>query len=328
MDEAQEESLALLDEVTAKEIDPMMEKIKLRKKEHEASFVQYTTVDGKYYRPATRTIDKMPSGIYKLIVDQSGLVFSKENPVTDDLIIFPDSKNESILKEIKLFWTLKEKFDKYGFVHKRGFMLHGPPGGGKSCTIALVCNDMVENQDGLVFISQDPRTLESAMGTIRQVEPDRKILVVLEDIDDIVNHGNEHHLLNLLDGANQVDNVVYIATTNYPSRLPGRLINRPSRFDKIIEIGYPSEEARRVYLERKLGTHMHEEGGKTIDLAKVSKGLTFAHLRDMIVSVFCLGMPVDKTIDRLKSMKFIPKDTEAEERKMGIGNEVEESFED
>lgn len=286
------------------------------------SFVQYTTIDGKYYRPASKTIGKMPPGIYRLFLDNNGtIVYSKESVVTDDLISFPDSKNSMILKEIELFWTLKDKFKKLGFIHKRGFLLWGPPGGGKSCTVAQISRSMIEKQDGLVFISQTPQVLEEAMRVIRQVEPNRKILVILEDIDDILMHGNEHHLLNLLDGANQVDNVVYIATTNYPSKLPPRLINRPSRFDKIVKIGYPSEEARKIYIVSKIGEHTTEENGQLIDLAKKTDGFTFAHLRDLIVSVFCLGMKVDKTIERLKAMKFTPKDEDDSGRKMGIGQD-------
>lgn len=287
-----------------------------------ASFVQYTTVDGKYYRPATKTTDKMPAGIYRLLMDNNGtVIYSKEDVVTDDLINFPDSKNEMILKEIELFWGLKDKFKKLGFIHKRGFLLWGPPGGGKSCTVAQISRSMIEKQDGLVFISQQPGVLEEAMRVIRQVEPQRKILVILEDIDDILMHGNEHHLLNLLDGANQVDNVVYIATTNYPSKLPPRLINRPSRLDKIVKIGYPSEEARRIYIENKIEKSIIEENGVVIDLAKKTEGFTFAHLRDLIVSIFCLGMKVDKTIERLKAMKFTPKDEDDTGRKMGIGQD-------
>jgi hypothetical protein len=293
-----------------------------------ASFVQYTTLDGKYYRPATKTVDKMPSALYRLMIDNAGIVFSREDIVTDNLLKFPDSKSAMILSEIDKFWSLKPKFEQYGFVHKRGFLLWGPPGGGKSCTVSLVAQEMINKQDGLVFLSQNPQTLEEAMRVIRQVEPNRKILVLLEDVDDILMHGNEHHLLNLLDGSVQADNVVYIATTNYPEKLPPRLVNRPSRFDKIVEIGYPSEEARQFYIEHKLGegNHIHKETNQQtgevehINLATVTKGFTFAHLRDMIVSIFCLGMPTQETINRLGKMKYSPKSDDSGRGRMGIGS--------
>jgi len=54
-------------------------------------------------------------------------------------------------------------------------------------------------------------------------------------------------VLNLLDGVKQVDNIIYIATTNYPELLEERILNRPSRFDRRFHIGTPSAEVRKFY---------------------------------------------------------------------------------
>lgn len=268
----------------------------------EGRFVQYTAIDNKIFKPVTKTQKTLPSGMYRIHHGQEGIYFAKEDFVTDELIKFNDSKSYFIVKEIEKFWTLKEKYSKYGLVHKRGFLLHGPPGGGKTSTIALVTESMINN-NGLVFICQNMKSLEIAIKSVREVEKERKILVMLEDVDELLTLGQEHYLLNLLDGASQVDNVVYIATTNYPERLPERLKNRPCRFDYIVEIGYPSKEHRKIYLESKVGNSTFTDiNGETYDLSSLTEGFTFAHLRDLIASVYCLELPVKDTIQRLTQM--------------------------
>jgi len=74
-----------------------------------------------------------------------------------------------------------------------------------------------------------------------------------EDIDNPVDRGYEEEILSLLDGEHRVDRIVYIATTNYLKKLPARMINRPSRFDKRFFIDVPNDACRRVYLEHIIG---------------------------------------------------------------------------
>jgi len=119
----------------------------------------------------------------------------------------------------------------------------------------------------------------------------------------IDNHG-EHHLLGLLDGEHQVDNVVVLATTNYPERLGERIINRPSRFDEVILVDMPSAKARYRYLKHVLkGTVPEEEIEKWV--AATDK-LSVAHLRELIVATQCLGRPYAEVVDRLRRMKIRP----------------------
>jgi len=62
---------------------------------------------------------------------------------------------------------------------------------------------------------------------------------------------DEQALLQLLDGGIQHSNTVIIATTNYPENLPDRIINRPSRIDRIVEIDMPTREMREIYINKK-----------------------------------------------------------------------------
>jgi SpoVK/Ycf46/Vps4 family AAA+-type ATPase len=286
------------------------------------SFQQYSTIDERYFRPAPSTISSIPAGMYRVLSDQGGTFFAKDDITSDELILMPDSKADQILQEIKKFRKLRNRYKKFGLLHKRGILMHGPPGSGKSSNIVMVAKAMIEEGD-IVLMCQNPVLISDAIRIITDVEPDRYLTVVIEDIDDVMRKHGEHLLLNVLDGDHQVDNIVFLATTNYVDSLPPRVINRPSRFDRLVEIGMPNEEARKLYFKSKVGEHVFKDPvGTEFDLAKMTDGLSIAHLREIIASVYCLDVPVKETIDRLKKMAIAPKTKYGMmERKIGIDME-------
>ena len=281
--------------------------------------IQYSKC-GEAFVPTTRTLKALPAGAYDMVNVGNGVYgFQPLNIITDTLYKFPDTKSDEIIKEVEDFWQMKDSFTKFGFLHKRGILLYGPPGGGKTCVVALIIKDMV-NAGGLVIVHRNPARLMGMLTKLRSIEPNRPIVVVLEDIDAIIDEGFESGLLNLLDGENQVDNIVFLATTNYPEKLDGRIVNRPSRFDRVVKIDMPNEEARRMYLTEKLGSaRVIDEDTKTaIDLAKETKGLSIAHLKELIIGIYCQKSKPKDVLRRLESMKTRPNSSEFS-RSVGFG---------
>jgi hypothetical protein len=258
------------------------------------------------FMATSHTIRTLPAGCYKPQASQAGFWFDPVNLVTDKLIPFPDTKSDLVISEIEQFWGLKNKFRKFGFSHKRGYLLWGPPGSGKTCTVAMIIKKMV-NKNGLVIIADHPKLLSESLAQLRSVEPDRELVVIWEDIDAVIERYGESEVLAVLDGESQVDNVVFIATTNYPEKLDARITNRPSRFDRIEKIDMPSAEAREVYLKAK-GCKTIIEG---VDLVAETQGLSIAHLREVIVGIWCLGNSPQEVLTRLKKMKVKPNSASA-----------------
>lgn len=261
---------------------------------------QYTTFAG-CYMPTTSTIQTLPPGTYKPYMAESRLLFKPTKIFTDKLIEFPDTVIDDVLKQIDLFWTKKAKFQQLGFSHKRGILLAGPPAGGKSSLIAISMQKMVKSGN-LVLIAEHPGLIALALQQLREVEPERPVVIIWEDLDAVVKRYGESEVLAVLDGESQVSNVMFIATTNFPEDLEQRITNRPSRFDRIEVIGMPSAAARRLYLEAKVGKTEHDG----VDLVKETDGLSIAHLRELIVSVWCLDLPVKETLNRLRKMAKPP----------------------
>jgi SpoVK/Ycf46/Vps4 family AAA+-type ATPase len=217
----------------------------------------------------------------------------------------PDSSSDHVLLSIQKFWESEAKFRRFGQIFKRGVLLWGPPGSGKTVSVLLLVEDLIQ-RGGIVVTAADPELTAKALSKLRQIEPKRNVICILEDIDELTDRYGEANLLSLLDGEEQIDNVVYLATTNYPERLDARLVNRPSRFDEVIKIGMPSAMARRMYIRSRL---------QVADLADAdlqqwvegTDGLSIAHIRELIAAVFCLGRDYAETLDRLRAMKKAPK---------------------
>lgn len=266
---------------------------------------QWTVEANDSFMPAGSSVPKLPAGVFRVEVDDYGrLHFVKTPHLTDDLVEIDDSASLRVIRGIEQFWKSRKQFTSRGILYKRGILLWGPPGSGKTATIALLTDGLVKD-GGLVLMVQRPDVAVRALRDLRRIEPRRALIVVLEDIEEIIAARGEHDLLGLLDGEHQVDNVVHIATTNYPERLGARIVNRPSRFDEVIKVGMPSDNARRRYL---LHAMRHESGAFEIDRwIADTNGMSIAHLRELVVAVTCLGRPYEETIQRLKKMAVAPK---------------------
>jgi len=105
--------------------------------------------------------------------------------------------------------------------------------------------------------------------------------VCIEDIEAYIKNGEESSLINMIDGTTSINNVVFVATTNYIDKLPKRL-TRPSRFDKIIEIPPPDEDTRWKYFQ-----FLSKGNGFKIpnNWKKDSDGMTYAEMKEAFISV-------------------------------------------
>lgn len=261
---------------------------------------QWVVEPNDVFRPAGLTQDTLPSGVFTVEKDDYGLYFRRIKVLTDDLIRLPDTANDRVLVGMRKFWQRRKKYAEYGLLYKRGVLLWGPPGGGKTATVTMLSRELLD-EGGIVVLCEHPGLTARGLSHLRRIEPARPLVCIEEDIDEMVNRHGEHELLALLDGENQVDNIVHVATTNYPERLGARIVNRPSRFDERIKIGMPTQEARLVYLRHTAISLGDSEVRRWVD---DTEGFSIAHLRELTAAVLCLDQPYQEVIDRLRSMKW------------------------
>jgi ATP-dependent 26S proteasome regulatory subunit len=111
-------------------------------------------------------------------------------------------------------------------------------------------------------------------------------------------------VLNFLDGVDQVDKVLFLATTNYPERLSARILDRPSRLDRRHKIDYPDPEARRMYLRHLIGGEMREDRRINLDRwLQDTDQFSLAHLKELFVAVVALGDDYAEALETLRAMR-------------------------
>jgi hypothetical protein len=177
----------------------------------DVDFAQWQIGPNGKFRPGAKTRERLPSGIYRLGVDDYGPYVELISIASDDIIELPEPAHVRVLSGIRKFWSSRDRYERHGLLYKRGVLLWGPPGGGKTTTTQLLMTEIVKAHNGIVLIAHDPNFTVTALRFLRRIEPLRPLIVVFEDVDEIVSNFGEHALLAVLDGEHQTDNVVYVA---------------------------------------------------------------------------------------------------------------------
>lgn len=277
---------------------------------------QWAKVDNVYF-PADQTVGSLPAGQYSIEYSPNrGIYFAPKAIKLDDLLILPDSASEEIIENIEHFWTRESTFRELGFLWKRGVLLYGPAGSGKTSTLQLITKNVVD-RGGLAVYVKNPAQTAQGLEMLRKIEPTRPVIVLVEDLDAIQQTYGEADMLALLDGDLQIDNVVFIATTNYPEKLDKRMVNRPSRFDIVRKISMPTPEARTVYLKAR--NPRIAKTDELLDWVDATNEFSIAHLKELIVSVEALGQGFDQTIERLRVMIDKQPSSTDDDKKTEIG---------
>lgn len=270
------------------------------------------------FMPVGATAEKLPAGVYEPFAVPGMWGLEKLIVASDGLYPLPDMATKIVLEEVATFWKSEAKYREHNLLYKRGIILWGPPGGGKTVAVKMLMNELVR-QNGIVIVAKGIDLVILCLKAIRRIEPKRNLIVVFEDIDELIQYQGESGILSMLDGENNVDNILHLATTNYPEKLGARIINRPSRFDRRIFVDMPNAEAREAYLVRAT-----KDGLSNDDLTKWIKDtekMSIAHLRELVAAVYCLEQPYGEVIDRLKKMSVPVKgDDGFNGKKMGFAS--------
>lgn len=257
--------------------------------------------DGNRYRPCGQTISVLPPGYYQLVIDDNRRLNFEVLPArNDELLRFPGSVAKDVIDGITDFWDREEAFRAYGLPYKRGILLHGPAGMGKTSALQIIAREVIAR--GGIVLQYDPDLFGAGYRLLRVLQPDTPLVVLIEDVDmyDTLDFRKSAEFLNMLDGAENMDKVVFLATTNHPERLSARIVNRPSRFDITLEVPHPDIRMRRLYL-----TSLAEHEGIDVErYARDTEGMSFAHIKELFIATVILGRSYEEVIARLKAMSL------------------------
>ncbi|KKM99841.1 hypothetical protein LCGC14_1143740 [marine sediment metagenome] len=265
------------------------------------NFSQWSLEGNRIFRPCGPSRRTLAAGVYRFRRDEKGIYMESLAPPSDSLVELDDPAGIQILQSIRKFWKSKEAYLSRGVLYKRGILIHGPAGSGKTALLTLLSQELIRN-NGIVILFNAPSFVSDGIRVLRDIEPERPVIIIFEDIEELIKEHGEHDILALLDGELQINNITNLATTNFPEQLGARIANRPARFDERIYVGMPSNKARGKYLSwitRSENISKETLARWVID----TKGFSIAHLRELAIAVYCLERPYEEVLKRLSSLR-------------------------
>jgi len=244
------------------------------------------------------------------------------------LVEIPNVKWEDIggLKNVKqelvemVEWPLKnpEDFDRIGISPPKGILLYGPPGTGKTLLAKAVANEseanfiLVKGSSLLSkWVGDSEKGVRKTFDKARQTAP---CIIFFDEIDAIApkrGRGGDsqvtervvNQLLTEMDGLEDLNQVMIIGATNRPDILDSALL-RPGRFDRMLLVDVPDEEARLKIFEVHTKSMPLDKDVDLNNLAKRSDCYVGADIEGVCREAGMLALREDMKTKKVKLQHF------------------------
>ena len=262
--------------------------------------------------------NKLNPGIYNLRKDGYSLKLVPKNMLLEpnvEGVEFVD-----ISEKINIFLEKSHFFSERDLIPKLGFLLHGPAGCGKTHSINKCIKDLVGENGLALYLSMDEVSISNFISLLEDSTINPKIdkfFIIIEDLGGgemtdekkgfLIPSMND--LLSLLDGNSlpwKKLPTVMLSTTNYPKNFLENILDRPGRFDEVIEFKLPSGEAALSYAES-LKVPLTEFDKRSI----LEGNIGLAHVKWAVVKSAVYNYPVHRTLSEMRERtKQVKKDIE------------------
>ncbi|KAK4694334.1 hypothetical protein P7C71_g3230, partial [Lecanoromycetidae sp. Uapishka_2] len=211
-----------------------------------------------------------------------------------DSVILDQGLKNALVRDVEGFFHQEADYKQFGVAWKRGIILHGLPGNGKTMTVKALMHNLSSRPKPIPTLY-----VKSAEGDYGEIYAIRHIfkkarkmspcLLVFEDLDSIVTERSRSFFLNEVDGLESNDGIMMLGSTNYLEKLDAGITKRPSRFDRKYHFDLPGLAERMKYAEH-WRSKLSEN--KTVDfpegmcsaIAGITDGFSFAYLQEAFVS--------------------------------------------
>ncbi len=222
--------------------------------------------------------------------------FLERPAVTRDQIVLPDEVLDNIERQVLGVGRHSGRLLASGQHLKRGVLLHGAPGTGKTHTVGYLLGQLPE-ATVIVISGRALNRIREACSVARSLQP---AVIVVEDVDLIAEQREarpgEHpllfQLLNEMDGLNSGTDVTFLLTTNRADLLEPALAARPGRVDLAAELPLPDADARRQLIRLYQG-HLVLDLTEPEAIVGRTEGVTASFLKELLRKAALLACESD-----------------------------------
>ncbi|HNU10978.1 MAG TPA: AAA family ATPase [Rubrivivax sp.] len=207
-------------------------------------------------------------------------------------VVLEAGQAEALLADLQRFYAARERYAQLGIPWRRGYLLFGPPGTGKTSLVTALASELRLNVCTLSLAS--PVVSDEKIHTLLAGVPQRSLLLI-EDVDAFFRQRDAAHaqvrlsfsgFLNALDGVATQEGSVLFMTTNHAEQLDPALI-RAGRIDERIELGLCDEDQlRRLFLK----FHDDEAAARAFAAEHASHGWSPAQAQAELMRRFGTGL--------------------------------------
>jgi hypothetical protein len=229
----------------------------------------------------------------------AGVTFHARPELAASDVILPEGLLQKVSDHTLGIAKHRDTLNQYGQHLKRGILLYGKPGTGKTHTVRYLLSQS-EGATAILLSGGSLARISEAATMARALQPS---IVVLEDCDLIAEdrsfgHGPQPLLFEVLDAMDGLDNdadVAFVLTTNRVDMLERALAQRPGRVDLAVDIPLPAQ-AERIGLVNLYARGIPFSAHAVQDAAARTEGTTASFARELVrravVAAALDGVPV------------------------------------
>jgi len=225
------------------------------------------------------TTERDRSNLHIRVVDGDDISYTKDH-TWEDLFLPEDLKFE-VKGLVENFLASQDFYLKNKIPWKRGMLLYGPQGNGKTSLIRTLIS-VYDFKPVTIMAGSNDEAVHEAFSFAEEQSPS---LLYFEDLDSLLEKSvDPSTFLNLMDGISAKNGLLVIATANEVKKLKANITDRPSRFDRKFEIKLPDIKMTTKYLNKWFGKLITAKKCNEISKYAVKHSFSYAYLKELYIS--------------------------------------------
>jgi len=242
----------------------------------ENNFAPYVNIRNKFDQ---WVLERDRGNLNIRVIDGDDIPYEKDTTWED--LFLPENIKLDLKSLVENFLASKDFYLRNKIPWKRGILLYGKPGNGKTSIIRTIIS--VYNFKPVTIVPEaSDDSIRMAFNYAQEQSPS---LLYFEDLDSLLDKKADiSSFLNLMDGISTKNGLLVIATANEVKKLKKNITDRPSRFDRKFEIPLPNQEMAYIYLKRWFGNLITAKKCREIAKYAEQNDFSYAYLKELYIS--------------------------------------------